>query len=632
MSFDSQKESQPENGPDVEYTEGFSIRGMLGQGGIGRVFLGVDKRIGREVAIKEPIEERLGENRARIIARFVREARICGQLEHFGIVPVYELNKKPDGSYFYVMRRMDGKRLKESIEECNAATPEEELRMRLALLPAFISVCEAMGYAHSRGVIHRDLKPENIMFGEFGEVVILDWGLAKRVNEEESEKSDVSSESTSELIEVMADLEQTRQGAILGTPSFMSPEQINSRFGAVGTDSDVYGLGALLFLILTGEKPYKGEPKEIMQKIVSDASSPSPSFFTSHLPAELVVICEKAMAKKREDRFENASILAEELKAYRDGRLVSVYAYSRKELFSRFVTRNKIAVIAASIVMLSIIGGSVAALKFAASARIEKTKAERALEDVTSLSGSAMELASDAAESSNNYFKGITNDLENAAREFSTGNALHEKSTIANLKALQWMHSEAFGVATINSQGKAVDTYPPGLEIDKIISGLLKGDLAALFKDHKSILTDLFVVPDGRHAFAIISPILKGSKFEGAIATILISEKIVSLALSFDPAKSNYQVWCMRDDGLIFYDEDSNQIGRSLFADAIYMKFPELQKLGEKIRTEPEGLGYYSFAEPGRDLVVYKIAAWKKFDIADNQHLKVVVAYPYMSR
>ncbi|MFA5811087.1 MAG: serine/threonine-protein kinase, partial [bacterium] len=414
MPSEDRENPRTENHEDVPYTDDLCLRGMLGQGGIGRVYLGYDKRIGREVAIKEPIAEKIAANRERALARFVREARISGQLEHPGIIPVYELSKKEDGTYFYVMKRVEGRRLKEAIATCKDTTPEKELSMRLALLPSFTSVCDAVGFAHSKGFIHRDLKPENIILGEFGEAVLLDWGLAKRIGEEEPEEP--AEDHSAESIEDLADSMKTRHGAVLGTPSYMAPEQIDKRCGAVGPASDVYALGAMLFLILTGEKMYHGTPKEIMRELASNEPSPSPLERMKNLPVELVAICEKAVSKNQAERFRDASEFARELKAYRVGRLVSVYAYSTRELFARFVARNKIAIVAAIAVIVSIIAGAGLALNFAADARAARVRAERAFVDVTDLSRSAIQLSTDTATSAGSYYTGVVKALDDSAQ------------------------------------------------------------------------------------------------------------------------------------------------------------------------------------------------------------------------
>jgi len=503
-------------GGDVHYNN-FEIRGTLGTGGIGRVLLAFDTKLRRDVAIKELNLEKLGAFKDRATARFLREAKISGQLEHPGIVPVYQLEAKPDGAPFYVMKHVQGITLHDAMGACFGATPEEAFRNRLKLLDSLISVVEAVAYAHSRGVIHRDLKPANIILGEFGETIILDWGLAKVWREQGFDEPRELSISSIDLDEI--DPFETRQGALIGTPSYMAPEQIDKKFGDVDPRTDVYALGILFFMLLSGEKPYLGTTKDIISQIVSDAVSPSPRSCGNFAPPELCAICEKAMSKDREKRFKDASEMARELKAYRDGRLVSVYAYSGMEILKRFVARNKAPLSAALAIVLAIIAGAGFSLHFAYDAQRARISAENALVEVTNLSQDAMQLARKSAENLDAYVR--------------------------------------------KTKSKTIDA-----------------------------------------------------------ATI---QKL----LPTDPLKSDYQFWCMQNDGYIIYDEDPKQIGLMLFSDKLYANFPELLEFGEKIRSDPIGVSYYSFLSKDSQNVVYKVAAWDTIETLD---WKIVVTHPYMTK
>jgi serine/threonine protein kinase len=270
------KARQPESGsiPEIEYSENFELRRIIGQGGAGRVFLAFDRSIGREVAIKEVLPAKQEEVKDRRLKRFIREAKISGQLTHPGVVPVYELTKKSDGAFFYAMKYVQGKTLLQAIMECVESDPLESFKKRIKLLDSLINVAEAMGYAHSKGIIHRDLKPSNIILGEFGETVILDWGLAKRIDEKEEELP--SGPISSRYLEDEKDEGLTREGAWLGTPSYMSPEQIDRTLGKVDFSTDVYTLGVILFMILTGTKPYPGKGVDVIKLIIEAEGPPSP--------------------------------------------------------------------------------------------------------------------------------------------------------------------------------------------------------------------------------------------------------------------------------------------------------------------------------------------------------------------
>ncbi|MGH8573248.1 MAG: serine/threonine-protein kinase, partial [Gammaproteobacteria bacterium] len=211
--LDSHRQEVP---APIRLTEHYSLRGEVGAGGVGRVLLGFDERIGREVAIKEMHADAESMD-PRIHARFLREAQITGRLEHPGIVPVYDLGTTAKGSPFYVMRLVRGDTLSKALAACTAGRAEAQLAKRLQLLGTFIDICEAMAYAHSRGVVHRDLKPGNVVLGAFGETILLDWGLAKLAAE-----ADAAAVGTVRIAdERPADL--TRQGAIMGTPAYMAP-------------------------------------------------------------------------------------------------------------------------------------------------------------------------------------------------------------------------------------------------------------------------------------------------------------------------------------------------------------------------------------------------------------------------
>jgi len=374
------------------FTENLKVRSFLGQGGVGRVFLGIEKNLDREVAIKELIPERLGQNREKKIARFVREAKLAGKLQHPGVIPVYSLVKRDDGTYYYVMKYVHGRTLADAIQACNALKETEAFARRMTLLDKVIAVCEAMAYAHSKGVVHRDLKPSNIILGDFGETIILDWGLAKEISEKDTRDTEEPVELSGNA-ELDADAKLTRDGAIVGTPAYLAPEQIFKEKGPVDQRTDVYTLGVMLFMLLAGRRPYLGNTREVLQAIISPEITPSPSEHCNCVPPELLAICNKAMSKDRDKRFADASELANELRAYRDGRLVSVYAYSAGELFRRFIARNKAAIAATAAVVIAIIVGAGFSLHFAIDAQKARLRAENALVEVTGLSETSMELA-----------------------------------------------------------------------------------------------------------------------------------------------------------------------------------------------------------------------------------------------
>lgn len=314
----------------------------LGRGGIGRVVLAHDQRLGRDVALKELLASAGSGSGVTVasLARFLREARVTARLEHPGIVPVHELGRRADGSLFYTMKRVRGRSLAQILRA--ARTPAE----RLATLSAFRSVCDAVAYAHSRGVVHRDLKPDNVMVGAFGETVVLDWGIAKVRG-----APDVAGDAPAPQPD--ADVGQTVEGAAMGTPSYMAPEQARGAHAEVDERSDVWGLGAILFEILVGAPPFTGTSvMAVLAKVLTDAP-PRVAVHAPQAPPELAAIADRALQRDPAARYRSAAELSADVAAFLDGRAVGAYGYSSLELVRRFVRRNRAATIASVLVLVA---------------------------------------------------------------------------------------------------------------------------------------------------------------------------------------------------------------------------------------------------------------------------------------
>jgi PAS domain S-box-containing protein len=283
-------------------------------GGIGRVWLARDADLGRDVALKELRPERA--EQATLGARFLQEARITGQLEHPGVVPVYELARRPgDQQPFYTMRFVKGRTLSEAARayhEKRAAGRADALDLP-ALLNAFVTVCNTVAYAHSRGVIHRDLKGQNVILGDFGEVVVLDWGLAKRIGCPEGAAAAALPPGAA-----AEDSAQTVQGQALGTPSYMAPEQAAGRLDEIDRRTDVYGLGAVLYEVLTGQPPFSGpDMGEVLRKVQEEEPVP-PRDYWPEVPPALEALCLRALAKRPADRPGAADELAREVQGWQE--------------------------------------------------------------------------------------------------------------------------------------------------------------------------------------------------------------------------------------------------------------------------------------------------------------------------
>lgn len=286
--------------PDGDSAERYERRGLLGVGGMGKVFVARDHRLRREVALKVAKDPQMAR-------RMTREAWITAQLEHPGIVPIYDAGSTEQGQLFYTMRLIRGRSLGESITDC------ADLDARLALLNHFLAAAQAVAYAHSLGIIHRDLKPANILVGEFGETQVADWGLARPL---------MDAEGAWEL-----------ESNVTGTPRFMSPEQ--ARGERVDARADVWALGVLLWELLCGAPPFEGESAEDILATLRQGASPLPSSLPTGIPEELYAIARKATAPRPDQRYPTARELAQDVARYSEGRRVQAHEYSTGELLGR---------------------------------------------------------------------------------------------------------------------------------------------------------------------------------------------------------------------------------------------------------------------------------------------------------
>ncbi len=268
---------------------------VLGVGGMGEVRLVHDERIGRDVAMKVMREGSIDPE------RFLREARVQGQLEHPSIVPVYDLAQGDDG-LFFTMKRVRGVTLEQAART----------QSRRKLLSAFVSVCLAIDFAHHRGVVHRDLKPSNVMVGDFGEVYVLDWGIAKLVHDQEPIAVD-------QVQSVGGSRYATQQGTVLGTVGYMAPEQLRGE--KLDGRADVYALGAVLFELLTGEALHRGDTlMDLSQSTLADTSSRIRERCRAlDVPPELEAICVRATALKPGDRHPSTRAVSDAIEHYLDG-------------------------------------------------------------------------------------------------------------------------------------------------------------------------------------------------------------------------------------------------------------------------------------------------------------------------
>ena len=305
------------------------------------MYLASDEVLNREVAFKQIRHQHADHPESR--ARFLLEAEVTGGLEHPSIVPVYALGSHPDGRPYYAMRFIQGDSLKDAIESFHDLvqqrhfTWERSLELR-NLLGHFIAVCNAIEYAHSRGILHRDLKPSNIMLGRYGETLVVDWGLAKAQNfpeysgpNSERRLRPKSSGST----------DPTQMGSISGTPQYMSPEQAEGRLDVLGPVSDVYSLGATLYTLLTGRVPFVSRDVMETLKQVRQGEFPPPRAVLPSIPRPLEAIALKAMALRPADRYDSARRLADDLERWLADEPVSALPESWPTRLARWGRRHR---------------------------------------------------------------------------------------------------------------------------------------------------------------------------------------------------------------------------------------------------------------------------------------------------
>jgi WD40 repeat protein/serine/threonine protein kinase len=351
----------------------YTLRGEVARGGMGVILKVWDEDLRRTLAMKASFAHVKDSDAGATdedVNRFLEEAQITGQLDHPGVPPVHELGVDEEGRLFFTMRLVRGKTLDEIIR---LARDESDGWNRVRALMIVARVCEAMAYAHSKGVIHRDIKPANVMVGKFGEVYVMDWGLAKVIGRPDLHDGQLKPNVTLMRTQVRTDrIEElsrtpgtglgTMQGTIIGTPSYMPPEQAEGRIDDLDPRSDVYSVGALLYTLLTGRMPYvdpenKTSGGQVLMALLAGPPAPVHDI-DKDVPPELVAVCDKAMARDPADRYETIGEFAEDLRAYVERRVVKAYETGALAEFRKWVVRNKAMAAAVAALLLVAVGGS----------------------------------------------------------------------------------------------------------------------------------------------------------------------------------------------------------------------------------------------------------------------------------
>lgn len=350
----------------------FRILRSHAKGGLGEVYVATDTELNREVALKE-IQSKYADDEASRL-RFLLEAEVTGGLEHPGIVPVYGLGRYDDGRPFYAMRFIKGDSLQEAADRFHrpaksvAKVAEEEsptgsptshsvdfagLEFR-KLLGRFIDVCQAIAYAHSRGVLHRDLKPGNIMLGKYGETLVVDWGLAKTRERDESTR--VETETPLRPNSAIGSV-PTMMGSAIGTPAFMPPEQAAGRLDEIGPASDVYSLGATLYYVLVGQPPIQGKDLPAVLKQVQAGDFSPPRDQRPAVPRPLNAICLRAMARNPADRYPSPQELADDAERFLADEPVRAFDEPMTVKVRRWVRKHQTLTVAtAAVVLVTVVG------------------------------------------------------------------------------------------------------------------------------------------------------------------------------------------------------------------------------------------------------------------------------------
>ena len=319
------------NWPEFE-SDRYTVTTEIGRGGMGTVYAATDALLGREVAVK--VSNTVAT--AALEHRLAAEARVLATLEHPGIVPVHDVGRLADGRLFYVMKRVHGRTLTDYIRH------HGDLAERLKI---FERICEAVAFAHARRILHRDLKPDNVMVGSFGEVMVMDWGVAKTLSAGEEARAI----PTDQMAVARAEPERTTTspGTVLGTHGFMPPEQARGELNTLDERADVYGLGAILLALLTNRE----------QPITSDTTVSAALAGSTSIARPLQSICARALAESQADRYPSATALGDDVARYRAGEKVQAHRETAWERTSRVahMYRVPILLVLAYMVMRTIV-------------------------------------------------------------------------------------------------------------------------------------------------------------------------------------------------------------------------------------------------------------------------------------
>ena len=478
----------------------YIIAGEVGRGGMGIILNALDTDIRRQVAMKV-ISGGSGAPKESI-ERFVEEVQVQGQLEHPHICPVHELGTDVQGRVYFTMKMVKGSSLAEMVKQETETPVSADPRRLTDILGTFLKICDGLAYAHSKGVIHRDLKPGNIMVGDFGEVYVMDWGLARIMGHADGRKEGLVITDRAEDRDTM----KTMSGSVVGTPAYMPPEQARGLVDEMDERSDIYSLGALLYELLTTAPPFTGRtPWDILERVCGeDSVSPSLKAPEREIPPELDAVVLKCLAKDREERYQSVQELKDEIALFLAGRPIGAMEYNLWQVFHKWVGRNR--VLASSIVaILLVIITSVAVshvrirnqMKIA---QVERDKAEaaRSLAEEQQQIALKNEQVAKAAQAEEQRQRTIAELRERDANEKLVDSLVHRGKFLEDNRMLSQAMADYTEAKRIITES-ALDCHPYiNLRIWKIKHGSPGYyEVFSTLKKHHSAVTSLGFSPDG---------------------------------------------------------------------------------------------------------------------------------------
>ncbi len=489
--------------------ERYRYAGEIGAGAMGRVVEVVDRGLERQIAMKL-LREPEGAAATTVVDRsttvdpavhrFVREARIMARLDHPGIVPVYDFGVNPEKRIFFTMKRVEGRGLDEIYEAHHSGDSEWPLARVVQLL---VRAADAVGFAHSRAIVHRDLKPPNVMVGSFGEVYVMDWGLAKCLDGALERRYGPAEPELRDTEPAPDDLLGTRMGAAIGSPTYMPPEQAVGDLASIGPASDVYGLGACLYHLLAGDPPYVAGQGAVsaLQIILAARKEPPPALaeVAPDAPAELVAIAEKAMQRAPEDRYANATAFGADLQAYLEGRVVSAHRSGTLVALTKWIARNRALASSLAAMLLLVVCGSiiVAIQQYRAKARVEQERGRALVAAENEREARREAEAAHGRETAARTAAELAHEQEQEAR--AAAEAAHELAVEARTEAEQSAEAESAARREADgerlaAQASHLAATDPGLALliglraaENTDGPLVRDALATAITDHREV-------------------------------------------------------------------------------------------------------------------------------------------------